>query len=180
MRIVVDINHPGHVHFFKNLIWEMEKKGHEIMITATEKDVAIQLLDNYGFKYKLLGRNQKGLVRKILGISLFIYRMIKATKAFKPDIFLGIASYRAAQAAWLMGKKSYIFDDTEHAWGQIMMYLPFCTKVCTPSCFKRDLGKKQIRYKGYHELAYLHPKRFNPDKKVLKEMKVGKRPYYLL
>ena len=46
MKIVVDINHPGHVHFFKNFIWEMEKRGHKILITVKEKDVTLKLLDS--------------------------------------------------------------------------------------------------------------------------------------
>ena len=25
-KILVDIGHPAHVHFFKNFIWEMEKE----------------------------------------------------------------------------------------------------------------------------------------------------------
>jgi len=29
MRIVVDINHPAQVHYFKNFIWEMGKKEKE-------------------------------------------------------------------------------------------------------------------------------------------------------
>jgi hypothetical protein len=32
------------------------------------------------------------------------------------------------------------------------------------------LGKKQIRYNGYHELAYLHPNYFTPDPAVLEEL----------
>ncbi len=40
MRILVDIGHPAHVHFFKNFIWEMEKRGHEFIVTARDKDVA--------------------------------------------------------------------------------------------------------------------------------------------
>ena len=52
MRIVVDINHPAHVHYFKNFIWEMEKRGHAILITASEKDISYRLLDAYdGFNY---------------------------------------------------------------------------------------------------------------------------------
>ncbi len=35
MKIVVSVNHPGHVHghvhLFKNFIWTMQKKGHEIL-----------------------------------------------------------------------------------------------------------------------------------------------------
>jgi predicted glycosyltransferase len=33
-----------------------------------------------------------------------------------------------------------------------------------------DLGPKQVRYPGYHELAYLHPNRFTPNPEVLKEI----------
>jgi len=33
----------------------------------------------------------------------------------------------------------------------------------TPSCFKKDLGKKHIKYNSYNELAYLHKKYFTPD-----------------
>ena len=49
MRILIDIGHPAHVHYFKNFIWQMQKKGHEFMITARDKEVALNLLDKYGF-----------------------------------------------------------------------------------------------------------------------------------
>ena len=32
MKIIVDILHPAHVHFFKNIIWELEKQGYEFKI----------------------------------------------------------------------------------------------------------------------------------------------------
>ena len=46
MRVVVDINHPGHVHYFKTFVREMEQRGHVVLITASHKDVAIQLKAN--------------------------------------------------------------------------------------------------------------------------------------
>lgn len=39
MKVLVDIGHPAHVHLFKNMIWERERKGHEILITAREKEI---------------------------------------------------------------------------------------------------------------------------------------------
>jgi len=42
--------------------------------------------------------------------------------------------------------------------------------ICTPSCYRDDLGPKQVRYNGYHELAYLHPNRFTPNPAVLNEL----------
>ena len=68
MRIVVDIGHPAHVHFFKNFIYESEKSGHEILITAADKDIALELLNEFGFKYTFLGRTGKSLFRKILPV----------------------------------------------------------------------------------------------------------------
>jgi predicted glycosyltransferase len=55
VKVVVDINHPAHVHLFKNFIRQMESNGHGLLITASEKDVAPAALDNYGFKYDRLG-----------------------------------------------------------------------------------------------------------------------------
>jgi predicted glycosyltransferase len=63
-----------------------------------------------------------------------------------------------------------IFDDTEHSTLEIAMYKPFANRIFTPSCFTKDLGRKQVRYPSYHELAYLHPSRFTPNPEVLTEL----------
>lgn len=36
--------------------------------------------------------------------------------------------------------------------------------------FHKDYGSKQIRYNGFHELAYLHPNKFTPNQSVLNEL----------
>ena len=171
MRIVVDIGHPAHVHLFKNFVWEMEKRGHEILITTSKKDVSIQLLDAYGFDYIPLGSYGFSLVRKIMNIPVMDWRMYRAVKDFKPDIFVGMASVRAAHVSKLMRKTSITFQDTEPGIRQDkILYGRFTDAILTPSCFKEDLGEKQIRYDGYHELAYLHPNYFKPNPAVLDEL----------
>lgn len=169
MKILVDINHPAHVHFFKNFIWEAEKRGHEILITSTRKDIAFELLDEYGFEYNDLGSYGKSLLSKALNMPLKDIGMLNIARKWDPDILLGIASHRITHAARAFGKKSFVFDDTEHAGLEILLYRPFATAIFTPSCFHGDLGKKQVRYPGYHELAYLHPSRFHADMSVLSE-----------
>lgn len=170
MNIVVDINHPAHVHFFRNFARGAEKLGHKVMITASDKDVALSLLDYYGFRHTLLGSYGKGLLNKIINLPIIDYRMWRAVKDFKPDVMTGIASARAAHAAALTkGCKAYIFDDTEHAVMQIALYMPFAHKVCVPDCFTGPRKKKHLPYAGYHELAYLHPEVFTPDPEVVKE-----------
>jgi len=181
MKIVVDIGHPAHVHVMKNFIHAMEKKGHEVLITATSKDVAIGLLERYGLPHHNLGQPGNTLLSKMLFLPVSDYRMLRTVRSFRPDFFLGVGSIRAAQVAWLLRKPSIVFEDTEHSMEQIRLYLPFVSAVCTPSSFLRDLGEKQIRYRGTHELAYLHPACFQPDPSVLDELGVGTSdPFFIL
>ncbi len=170
MRVVVDINHPGHVHYFKNFIWEMEQRGHEILITASHKDVATQLLQLYGLKYVDLGSYGSSLIQKMINIPIMDVKMYRAVKNFHPDILLGFSSTRAAHASKLLGEPAIIFDDTEHAAWEHRLYAPFAAVILTPSCFHKDLGEKQVRFNGYMELAALHPARFRPDPSVLQEL----------
>lgn len=159
MRIVVDIGHPSQVHFFKNFIKEMEKKGHQVLITVSEKDIAIDLLRAYGFEYTKMGNYGNSLPEKILNVPSMDIKMYKAVRSMKPDIFLGFGSVRAAHAAWLMGKPCIIFDGDNFTFNY---YKWFADTICLFSGFEKA-GKKIIKIPGYKELAYLHPRRFSPD-----------------
>ncbi|MBA7472572.1 hypothetical protein ES707_07903 [subsurface metagenome] len=174
MRILVKIGHPAHVHFFKHFVWNMERRGHEILICATDKDVALRLLDAYQFQYICTGRSRGNLVAKIVDLLRADCRLYNAARGFKPGILTGVGSITAAHVSALLRKPCIIFDDTEHSREQYYLYSPFTDAILTPSCFRKDLGKKQVRYESYHELAYLHPNYFKPDPSVLG--KVGLKP----
>ena len=180
MKIVTDINHPAHVHFFKNFIRIVEDMGHEVLVTASEKDVALKLLDHYGLSYKNLGSYGRNYFQKVILMPVLDYKMYQAVKDFKPDIFLGLGSIRAAHVAKLMGKPVIAFDDTEHSHEQHILYVPFVNIIFTPSSFKRNLGKKQIYYNGFHELAYLHPKYFTPDSTALEGIGLTKNDIFFI
>lgn len=181
LRVLVDVGHPAHVHFFKNMIWNLEEKGHEVKITARDKEISLDLLDAYGFRYENLGKSRRGLVNKAFGMVTIDYNLYKITRRFKPDILTGIGSMYAAQVGGLINKPSIIFTDTEHAKvGNNWLTFPFTTTICTPSCFKGELGRKQVRYDGYHELAYLHPNYFKPDPLVLDELNLTKNDKFII
>lgn len=175
MRVLIDIGHPAHVHFFKNLIEEMEKRGHETKVTAREKEITIYLLKKNKIGHENIGKHRKGIFNKLIGMPVFDLKLIKIAKKFNPDLFLSIASPYASQVSRLLGKKAVTFTDTEHAKIANFLTFPFSDKICTPSSFLDDLGPKQVRYDGCHELAYLHPKRFSPDSGVLKSLGLAEK-----
>lgn len=180
MRIVVDINHPGQVHYFKNFIRDMRKHGHEVLITASEKEITYRLLNDYGLDFVRLGSYGSSLIEKAANIPVHDVRMFNAVRKFRPDVFLGFGSIANGHVSKMMGKPAIAFDDTEPSPVEHMLYVPFTDAILTPSSFRKDFGRKHIRYDGYIELAYLHPDCFRPDPAVLDSIGVGKNDPYVI
>lgn len=169
MKVLVDIGHPAHVHLFRHVVGELVGRGHEVLVTASDKDVAIQLLGEHGIPYAFLGKSGNGIATKGARLAVSAARLYRAAARFSPDVLVAVSPVRAAPVAWALGRPCLGLDDTEHAGLARRLYMPFVTKVLTPSCYGLELGRKQVRYAGFHELAYLHPKRFSPDANVLTE-----------
>jgi len=155
MKILIDIGHPAHVHYFKNFIRIMESKGHEFLIIARDKEITFYLLDKYKIPYINRGKGGKSLIAKILYIPKADLMIFRKAKIFKPDIFLSFGSTYAAHASKMYGKPHIALDDTEHAKFEHLMYAPFSDVILNPSCFSKNLGKKQMFFNSYIELLYL-------------------------
>lgn len=165
MRIIIDIGHPGHVHLFKNLAHLLIKEGAEILFTVRDKEFELELLSAEGFRFKNFGKHYSSLTGKIWGLVKFDFMMFTTALKFKPDLFISHGSIYAAHAAFLTGKKHLSLEDSGNM-EQIVIYRPFTDVILTPDVLPEKLGPKQIRYKGYHEIAYLHPDFFTPDPRV--------------
>jgi len=180
MKVFVKIGHPGHVHLFKNLIWILENRGHEVKIAAKDRGIIFKLLDTYGFTYEKFDRHRDSLHSKALGFVTREFKILKMVREFKPDISVAMGPIPLAHVSKLLNKPCISFTDTEHDRFERLLSDPFVSAICTPSCFKKDLGKKQVRYNGYHELAYLHPNYFKPDSGVLDELGLSRDDKFII
>src|ERR1035437_9797986 len=133
MRIFIDIGHPAHVHYFKNFIWIMQKKGHDITITARDKEVALMLLDYYEISYFNRGKGKKGFFNKLFYIFIADVFILQKALIAKPDLFLSFGSPYAAHVSWLMRKPHIAFDDTDHNVFEHLMYVAFTKAILTPA-----------------------------------------------
>ena len=170
MRVLIDIGHPAHVHFYKNTIKELKDRGHEVLVTARDKEVTVKLLESYGIKHIVLSSMKHGKGNLMKEWLIRDIKLLQISQKFKPDILTGILNPSVAHASYLLNKTSIIFNDTEHATFAQKITYPFSNVICTPVCFKHDIGKKQVRYDGFHELAYLHPNNFHPEHSILQEI----------
>lgn len=180
MRILIEIGHPAHVHYFRNFYSLMKKKNHELLFTARDKEVAIDLLDYYKLPYKKRGKGKKGLFGKLFYTLVADYFVFKYALTFKPDIFLSFANPYAGHVAFLLRKPHILMDDTEHASLSHRMYKPFASVIFTPTCFYKIMGVKQLYFKSYMELTYLHKAYFSPNKEVYNDLGITPDSKYII
>jgi len=109
------------------------------------------------------------------------YKLYRIAKKFVPNILVGVHDPYIAQVGKLLRKPSITFTDTEHVRLSSKLTFPFTNVICTPACFKERLNpQKHVRYNGYHELAYLHPKYFAPDDTVLAGMGLSRNDQFII
>ena len=180
MKILIDINHPAHVHYFKNMIRIMRKEGHEFLVISRNKEIEHYLLTKESISFVNRGEGSNSLKGKIVYFFYAIYFLIKQVKKFKPDVVISFGTPYPAITAWLFRNPHISFNDTEHAKLHHLLTDAFSKFILTPSCYTKDLGEKQIRFDGYMELCYLHPNYFVPDSSVLSMLKVNKDQQYVI
>jgi hypothetical protein len=180
MRLLIEVHHPAHVHFFKNAVRIWKDRGDQVLMLGRDRDVMKRLLTTYDFiPHEILTRqrqNNRFPMEEMLERQL---RIAAKLASFRPDLFLSLmGSY--AQSTALFRVPNVVFTDSEFQSLNHKIAHPFATRIYTPECFWKDLGKKQRRYRGYHELAFLHPSRFAPRPEVLDLLGGVARGSYLI
>jgi predicted glycosyltransferase len=163
VRVLIDVLHPAHVHFFRNFHQEMEARGHELHVTARAKDRSLELLEQYHLPYDHISDQRSGGVGLVTEMTQRTGRLMKVMKEFRPDVMTGIMGPSIAVAGKLKRVPAVVFYDTEFAKQTNWFVYPLATSVCTPDCYQGKVRGTHVTYAGYHELAYLHPNRFQPD-----------------
>ena len=104
MKILIDIGHPAHVHYFKNFIKIMESKGNQFLIISRNKEIEHYLLKQYDIPFIDRGKGQKRLIGKAVyyfkAVCLIYFKAIK----FAPDIIMSSGSPYTAFVSKLICK----------------------------------------------------------------------------
>lgn len=175
MNFLIDIGHPAHVHYYRNLANELVARGHKVIWTVKKLPIAEKLLNYYGFNYLVFPKKADGLIGKVIRQFQYGYKLWRICKKEKIDVAIG-TSVTVAHVSKISKVKSVVFDDDDDdVQPLVTKYVsPYASTLISPDVLK---GKRKrtdtVYYAGYHELAYLHPKRFKPDPSILKEVGIS-------
>jgi len=165
-NILFDVGHPADLHLFRNAAQRLQARGHTIHFSALDREMILDLLKHYELPFSTTYKRQGGRLGLLHEIPVRTWHTLQTARDYKTDIFVSIANPIVGLVAQLLRKPYLVMGDTEPAYNQLAMTLPFLTQLLTPDVFYRQVGRKQRRYRGYHELAYLHPDCFTPDPSI--------------
>ena len=184
MRILVYLGHPAHFYNYKNVIPKLKADGHQVEILIKKKDVLQELLDNAGIPYhNILKEGRKDTKLGILwGTIKRAWRLNAFCSRFHPDILTGTS----VENSWI-GKLRHIpvininEDDADVVPKYAKLSYPWADVILTPIvCDNGKWNAKSVKYNSYHELAYLHPNHFTPDRSVVEKYFPVDSPYFLI
>jgi len=89
MRVLVDIAHPAHLHYFRNFTRLFEEAGHEVLFTLRDKGIIKALAASYGLNYVV--RSREGNSKPVYAINA-IKNIYRAAKEFRPDFFVDMGT----------------------------------------------------------------------------------------
>ncbi|WP_428236160.1 DUF354 domain-containing protein [Gracilimonas sp.] len=184
MKVLFHLGHPAHYHLFKNVIKKMQENGHQSLILIKEKDVLRNLLEDSGFNFQNILPEGKSVGKIGLVKDLFKRgrRIISFCKEHEPEVLIGTSPDISYVGKFLgIPAINVQEDDAEvvplHAW----IAYPWATEILSPdSCDNGRWQDKTLTYPGYHELAYLHPDHFEPNRDIVSKYLNPDEPYSVL
>lgn len=180
MRYLFDILHPAHVHVLRHTKTLLEAAGHEVLVTSRVKDVATDLLDGFGIEHTVISQQRAGIANLARELVTRTVRLVRIARERRVDALVGLMGPSIAPAGKLLGMPSFVLYDTEIANRTNRWVYPLATEVITPECYAAPVNGTHVTYPGYHELAYLHPNRFEPARAVLNRFDIDDDPYIVV
>jgi len=181
MKILIALNHPAHYYLFKFIYLKLISKGHDVRYVIKEKDILEKLLLSEKVAYTKISqkKNVKGSFSIVLkgGIELLQrdLKLLKYVREFVPDIMMG-TDIAITHIGKLMRLPSFVYNEDDFEINKFFCKssYPFANFIVAPAYTSvGKYGSKKISYNGIQKMAYLNPKYFSPDKRVLQDLKVS-------
>jgi len=180
MRVLIEINHPSQVHFFKNLVVRLRDRGDRVLVTARDKDVTLRLLRALRIRHVCLSRQRSGLPAMALELARRIRKLVAVGRRFRPDVMVARGGATIGVAGTLLDVPRVVFHDTEHARLERALSLPLATCICTGEGYQGEHGDRQRQFRTVPVMAYLAPSVFEPDEAPLRRAGIDPREAYIV
>jgi predicted glycosyltransferase len=167
------------VHLFKNAAKILMSRGHHVYFIARDYQITHYLLKTFDLPYINMGRSLKGLHGKIAEFFVLMKNTLAELSRHRPDVVLGEFLHGLPTSMLKLPSFEFVNGDVG-IYPIIYKTIDRATRIFTPEHYRLNLGPRHIRYRGFQQIAYLHPRYFHPDESVLDELGISKNEKYLV
>lgn len=182
MKIAFEINHPAQAHLFKNPIRQLIQNNHWVSVFIKESPITQTILEEAGIPFISLGKKGKSLLPKAWKQIAFVFKLFKYYQKHHYQLGVGVSVSLPLISKFTKIKTIVLDDDDKKATPLFASVAhTFATVLLRPIALMHEgCANKTIYYRGYHELAYLHPDIFKPDANVLKEQEIDQNEKFFV
>ena len=180
MNIQFDLNHPVDINFFKKAIVTLKSQNHNIFITYRDRGKLGVILKHElnDFNCFKIGIHYKKFYSKLFGQLYRDFLIYKFQRLHKIKMCVCFGS-TSAIASFLNNVPYLAFDDDYEY--KIPFYHAniFATRHIMPDYITFN-NKKTWKYRGFKELAYLHPQNYRPSIKTILDLGLESGKYVFI
>jgi len=169
MKIWLDVDNGPHVLIIHPLAAELQRRGHEISVTARDRASSCELLQLYGIPYQTVGAEYgASIMDKIRGTVGRSLALSGAMRGWKADVSFGHGSRALPLASRLLGVPTVTMYDYE--WVDPKLFAWFCHTILLPDsidperCREAGIPDRRVRrFPGVKEGLYLDGRPLDPE-----------------
>jgi uncharacterized protein len=162
MRVWVDLTNSPHVNFFAEMIRDLLRAGHEVIITCRPLANTVDLLKLQGFDYHVVGRHYGvNPIKKAMGYPVRVSKLMAFLRGRHVDVAIGHSSFELPAVSRFLGVRSIYLNDNEYAVANRVAF-PCATTIMIPEFLSLAKVRRQwanprkvVRYPGVKEAIYL-------------------------
>jgi hypothetical protein len=133
MKFWFDILTPKQVNFFKPVVDELRKRGHEVLCTSRKYREVEELALLKGLDLVKVGEHGGGsLYGKVKASAERTEKLISIIQGFSPDCLASFSSPEAVRVAFGLGMRNIGFNDSPHAEAVCKLTVPLMSRLLCP------------------------------------------------
>lgn len=179
MKILIDISHPAHVNFFKNVIINLKQEGHQVRITVLNRGkLAVIAKDVFkDFDVKVINRHRGTKWSIIVEANILkFFTLFWICLRYHPDIGMSAGSFVLGAILKILRIPNIQFDDDPERKINVLLEKATSTFLFFP-LFYSNISHNVNKYNALKEWSYLSPKYFNPLLSVITNYGLKTRNY---
>ncbi len=170
-KIWIDLENTPHIPFFRPILRELRKQGHQVVLTARDGYQTCEMAGFHSMDYQRIGRHYgKNLLAKVAGLGVRAGQLLAFARRERPHLALNLGSRSQNLACRLARIPVVEIMDYEHtAESALFESRWFLTpEVVRASVYAGDRSGRIRSYRGIKEDVYVPD--FSPDPSILTEL----------